>query len=268
MQKRIKYLLITTFISITLFSVAHEYWIAPVKYKVKSKEAFSVNCYAGENFKEAIWAKRKDRTLQVNIFHEKNKNDITPKFVAQDSVKIPMFLNESGHHLIAISTKPSYIEMEGKAFNAYLEEDGMTNILSYREKNNIKEKRSREYYQRCAKTLLQVDGKNDDSYKINTGMQLEIIPQNNPYADDAKELNVYFEFKGKPLANYQVRTWCKKNGKLIVKSFFQTDSNGYVTLPIKEKGEWMISLVKMELYTATDKADYESYWGSYTFSNN
>jgi hypothetical protein len=74
-------------------------------------------------------------------------------------------------------------------------EDGMTNILSYREKNNIKEKRSREYYQRCAKTLLQVDGKNDDSYKINTCMQLEIIPQNNPYADDAKELNVYFEFK-------------------------------------------------------------------------
>ena len=98
MQKRIKYLLITTYISITLFSVAHEYWIAPVKYKVKSKKAFSVNCYAGEDFKEAIWAKRKDRTLQVNIFHEKNKNDITPKFVAQDSVKIPMFLTESGNH--------------------------------------------------------------------------------------------------------------------------------------------------------------------------
>jgi hypothetical protein len=24
----------------------------------------------------------------------------------------------------------------------------------------------------------------------------------------------------------------------------------------------------MELYTANDKADYESYWGSYTFNNN
>jgi len=268
MQTKIKFLLIISFISFTLFSVAHEYWIAPVKYKIKSKETFSVNCYAGEDFKEAIWAKRKERTLQVNIFHEKTKNDITPKFIAQDSVKIPMSLNEAGNHLIAISTKPSYIEMEGAAFNAYLKEDGMSNILSYREKNNLQEKRSREYYQRCAKTLLQVDGKNDASYKMNTGMQLEIIPQNNPYANDAKELNVYFEFKGKPLANYQVRTWCKKGGKLIIKSFYQTDSNGYVTLPIKEKGEWMISVVKMELYTATDKADYESYWGSYTFNNN
>jgi uncharacterized GH25 family protein len=268
MQKRIKYLLFTTFISITLFSVAHEYWIAPVKYKVKSKEAFTVNCYVGEDFKEEVWAKRKERTLQVKIYHEKKIDDITSKFIAQDSVKIPMFLNESGNHLIAISTKPSYIEMEGVAFNDYLKEDGMSNILSYREKNNLQEKRSREFYQRCAKTLLQVDGKNDASYKINTGMQLEIIPQSNPYALDTKKLKVYFEFKGKPLANYQVRTWCKKNGKLIVKAFHQTDSIGYVKLPIKEKGEWMISVVKMELYTATDKADYESYWGSYTFNNN
>jgi hypothetical protein len=53
----------------------------------------------------------------------------------------------------------------------------------------------------------------------------------------------------------------KKNRKLIAKAFHQTDANGFVKLPIKEKGEWMISVVKMELYTATDKADYESYWG-------
>lgn len=268
MKSNIKYLITISFISLSLFSIAHEFWIAPVKYKVKSKESFSVNCYVGEDFKEEVWAKRKERTLQVKQFHIDQSNDITPKFVAHDSVKIPISLNKAGNHLIAIRTKPSYIEMEGSAFNEYLKEDGMSNILDYRIKNNLKEKRSREYYQRCAKTLLQVDGKNDESYKINTGMQLEIIPQSNPYANDAQELNVYFEFKGKPLSNYQVRTWCKKDGKLIVKSFHNTDTNGFAKISIKEKGEWMISVVKMELFTATDKADYESYWGSYTFNNN
>ena len=98
-------------------------------------------------------------------------------------------------------------------------------------------------------------------------MTLEIIPQNNPYTLDTKELYVYFEFKGKPLSDYQVRTWCKREGKLIVKNFYQTDTNGYAKLPIKEKGEWMISVVKMELYPNVEKADYESYWGSFTFSN-
>ena len=85
MKASIKFLFLSAFISITLLSVAHEYWIAPVKYKVKSKEAFSVNCYAGEDFKEAIWAKRKDRTLQVNIFHEKNKNDINKNTMPKHS---------------------------------------------------------------------------------------------------------------------------------------------------------------------------------------
>lgn len=215
-----------------------------------------------------MWAKRKERTSQVKLFHEIKINDITPKFIAQDSEKIPMFLNESGNHLIAIKTKLSYIEMEGKAFNAYLKEVGIENILAYRENINLKEKRSREFYQRCSKTLLQVDGENDETYKINTGMILEIIPQNNPYRSNSQALNVYFEFKGNPLSNYQVRTWYKREGRLIVKTSHQTDINEYAKIPIKEKGEWMISIVKMELYSDTNKADYDSYWGSYKFSNN
>ena len=111
MKPSTKFFLVIIFISITFFSIAHEYWIAPVKYRVKSKETFTINCYAGEDFKEAVWAKRKERTLRVNIYHEKEVIDITPKFTAQDSVKISMSLNETGNHLIAIKTKPSYIEM-------------------------------------------------------------------------------------------------------------------------------------------------------------
>jgi hypothetical protein len=52
MKSGVKYLLVTSFIFITLFAVAREYWIAPVKYIVRSKEIFSVNCYVGEDFKD------------------------------------------------------------------------------------------------------------------------------------------------------------------------------------------------------------------------
>jgi uncharacterized GH25 family protein len=266
MSVTIKSLFTPVLLLVAIYSYSHEYWLAPVKYRVKSNEPFTLNCYVGEDFKEEVWAKRKDRTLQVNLYHSKSKKDITSLFTAKDSTKIPFVLNESGNHLIAMRTKPSYIEMEGKAFNDYLKEDGMANILAYRELHQLAKKRSREFYQRCAKTLLQVNGSNDDTYKLNTGMPLEIIPQNNPYTEGIKELKIYFEFKGMPLANYQVRTWCKKDGKLIVKSFHTTDAKGFVRVPIKERGEWMISVVKMDLYNQSEKADYESYWGSYTFN--
>ena len=249
---------------ICVFSVAHEYWIAPSKYIVGKSETFSFNCYAGEDFKPDVWAKRKERTLRVTRFHLSKIEDITPVFIAKDSVQIPMSLNEKGNYLIALASKPSYIELEAKAFNEYLKEDGMYNMLDYRVSNQLYGKRSREFYQRCAKSLIQVAGKNDETFKRNTGMALEIIPQTNPYESEG-QLEVYFEFKGKALANYQVRTWCKKDGKLIVKAIHKTNEKGYAILPITESGEWMISLVKMELYTLSDKADYESYWGSYTF---
>jgi hypothetical protein len=52
---------------------------------------------------------------------------------------------------------------------------------------------------------------------------------------------------------------------LIVKSFHKTNEKGVAILPVKESGEWMFSVVKMEVLKDHSKADYESFWGSFTF---
>ena len=262
-NKVLSFLLISSLICVG--SLAHEFWIAPSAYMVNSNETFTMNCYAGEDFKQAIWANRKERTQSVTHFFNKGSLDVTADFIGRDSVPVPMHIQNSGNHLFAFRSKPSYIEMKGPAFNAYLKEDGITDILQYRIQNRLSANKSREFYQRCAKALLQADGISDSTYAINTGMPLEIIPLENPYQLKSDKINVYFEFKGKPLVNYQVRTWCVKDGKLIVKSFYKTNDKGIAVLPIKDSGEWMISVVKMVLYSDALKADYESFWGSYTF---
>ena len=268
MKRSIKTILLFLFILINTIVVAHEFWIAPNKFRVTANEPFSFNCYVGEDYKPQVWGKRKDRTLIAEKFHLNGRVDITSDFNNKDSVPVLMRLTENGNYLITLRSKPSYIELDGKSFEKYIEEDGMTNIIQYRKENNLQEKRSRELYQRYAKSLLMVDGVTDSTYKVNTGMLLEIIPQKNPYAIKINEtLPVYFEFKGKPLKNYQVRAWCKKNDKLLVKNLYTTDDKGFANIPIAYKGEWMISLVKMELYENVSKAEYESFWGSFTFEN-
>lgn len=261
-----KKLLVLLTLMVSSMVIAHEFWMAPSSYLLKQNETFGFNCYAGEDFKEAVWAKRKDRTLQVFQYHLSNKKDITPVFKEKDSLAIRMKISEKGNHLIALRSIPSYIELDPTLFKTYLLEDGMMNIVEYRKKNGLEKKRSREFYQRCAKSLLMVDGLLDSSYKINTGMPLEIIPQQNPYAVKVNDsLEVFVSFMGKALKNYQVRSWCKKEGKLLVKAFYKTNTKGYAKIPLSSKGEWMISLVKMELHLNSNKADYDSYWGSYTF---
>lgn len=251
------------FLSLSVLT-AHEYWVAPAQYQVNPGESFVLNCYVGEDFKPEVWQRRRERTDQVYVFHHQRKKDVTPLFTAADSVDILLAVPEKGNHLLALHSKPSYIELKAEEFNQYLEEDGIEDVLAYRKKEGLDAKPSRELYERCAKTLLQVGDNTDQTFQQPTGMPLEILPLMHP--SKAKDsLKVQVIFKGQPLTDYRIRSWCKVNGQLLQKENHRTDAKGVCSIPLRNKGEWMISLVKMEVLSNNPAADYHSYWGSYTF---
>ena len=45
----------------------------------------------------------------------------------------------------------------------------------------------------------------------------------------------------------------------------RSNINGEVKFAIENQGRWMISTVRMIPITDNSKADYQSFWGSYTF---
>ena len=63
MKKHLSISVIALIVFSTL-SIAHEFWIAPSKFIIRSNEVFGFNCYVGEDFTPAIWAKRSQRTLK------------------------------------------------------------------------------------------------------------------------------------------------------------------------------------------------------------
>ena len=66
--------------------------------------------------------------------------------------------------------------MEPAKFDEYLEEDGLTNALEYRKQNNETGCHGREFYQRCAKTILQVGELKIKPLRITTSLPIDIIP--------------------------------------------------------------------------------------------
>ena len=262
-QKKIL-LLLSVFI--VTFAYSHEFWLAPNRYFFKKNDTVNIIPSVGEDFKAGVWANREKRTLWVKCFSLQNGKEMSEPLKVSDSLPLTFKPQNIGNYLIALQSKPSFIALPGYKFEEYLKEDGIENMAQYRLNHNDTAKSSREFYQRCAKTLIQVGGVQDNSYKVKTNMPLEITPLTNPYNLKKQDsLAVRFEFKGKPLANQTVRSWCKAMDSLKVKAFHKTNAQGIAIIPIKENGEWMISLVKMELYDDTSKADYESFWGSYTF---
>ncbi len=259
-------LIFTLLVSAWILFTAHEFWLAPNQFRVKPGQVVALDLRVGEDFHGEFWGARKRRTTSLNHYFDSKQEDLTAQALASDSSSILFQCKKAGTHLLAMQSSNSFIELEGAKFNAYLEEDGIENVLNLRKDRKEMDKPAKEFYQRCAKSLLQAGNKTDDTYAINTGMPLEIIPLQNPYVlKVGNELAVKILFQGEPLKDAVVRSWHKVDETNTNQGSARTNEEGVAKFKLNAKGFWMISLVKMIENPDKSQADYQSFWGSLTF---
>lgn len=246
----------------SLVSIAHEFWLEPQKFLLKVGEKLHLKIFVGEGFTGEDIDFSKFSVAKFTHYSpdgEKNTNGGLNEQKINDFLKF----EKEGNHLLALNNTNKNIELEAKEFNEYLQEEGLNNVLKWREEHKALNKKGREMYQRCVKTLLQVGAKHSDVYKLNTGMRLELIPQQNPYTA-TKSLTFQVLFDNKPVEDALLLVWQKGIDKTTVNKY-RTDATGKVTFSFEPKGVFMISTVHMIPFTDSEKADWQSYWGSYTF---
>lgn len=164
----------------------------------------------GEYFTGELWKRKKDKTLKLTHFTGEKQNDLTELSIKSDTNAIALKFENEGTHVLALETKNSFIALEAHKFNDYLKDDGIDNIYALREQKSEFNKPSKEFYRRCAKTLIQVGTKLDNTFKENTGMPLEIIPMQNPYCSKIDDkITVKVLFNGKLLSDKMIVTWHK-----------------------------------------------------------
>jgi uncharacterized GH25 family protein len=246
---------------------SHEFWMAPARYRVAPGESVRVALWVGENFEGEPWEAGSSRVARLadrSGGREQNllgllKND------RLDSLFVPF--ERAGTHPLVLATTFKFIELEAEKFNAYLEEDGLDVAQQTRQQRGETQKPGRERYCRNAKTLVQVGDKTTRCPLRRAGLPLEITPLQNPYRLAPGARIVYeIRFAGKPLAGLKVRHWNKPGlgGNNLVE-MKQSDALGRVEFDLKA-GETLISTVHMRECPDRAAADWESYWGSLTFS--
>lgn len=270
-MKRI-YLFFTLLLVVTLTSNAHEFWLQPTIYFALPNQVVSLNVLVGEHFQGERSEAKKNRIVQYAHYSKSTKEDLTPQFTGGHYGSTPVKLAVPGTHLIAFTNTNKYIEMRADSFLLYLQEDGLDPVIQYRQAHKQTQKRSREFYRRCVKSLLQVGPFNlqDKTYSLNSGMPLEIIPTQNPYSlKPGKTIRFTVLFENKPLPNALVRYWNRATIKDSAPADFteqqqRTNANGQVSFQL-QAGNNMVSLVQMVPYADTKQADWQSYWASLTF---
>ena len=244
---------------------AHEFWLEPTKFLLKKNEQVLINMMVGEDYQGEHSNGHKYKIMKLDHFAANTKKDIRDKVSGDSMSRIVMAFSTSGNHLIAFANSSKFIELEALKFNNYLRSEGLDAVFRFRQQQGDTLKAGKERYQRCVKTLLQVDGKTDDTYAVDTGMPLEIIPTSNPYAiKSTGQITFKIRFNKLPLADGLVLAWHLKDGK-TTHTKLRSNTSGEVVFPVDRTGKWMISTVHMIPNENRSESDWQSYWGSYTF---
>lgn len=257
--------------------LAHEFWIAPVKFHYQLKDTLQLRLLVGEGFTGENWGVGKEKLKRLDLISANANENMLDQYSPDSLQPTNMALHHEGTQVIVFNNKGSYIELEPEKFNAYLTEDGLYNAIEWRKTHQQDTAKGKEWYQRSVKSIIQVGSKFSDVYRQPTGLPLDIILLKNPYSlQKETECEVLLLFNGKPLPNTLVRLWQKINTNVSMKDF-HTDDSGKIKVNILPAGNYMISAVYME---QTDKlpghllvqpsksgesADWQSFWGSLTF---
>jgi uncharacterized GH25 family protein len=247
--------------------LAHEFWIKPSKFFLARNEPVDLIAMVGEGYEGEPWGGDERRLVSFDHTFGKVKKSLLDQVNQSDNgVEISSAKFETeGTHLLTFSTNNSYLELEASEFLAYLKEDGLEEAIAIRDGMGETVKKSREFYRRSAKVLLQVGNEVSAKPALSSDLILDIVPESNPYALRAHgKLSFQIRYKNKPKKDALVRCWKKAGGNAEV-VLARSDKKGMVSFDIDREGDYMISVVTMERLFNNSQADWQSTWGSLVF---
>jgi hypothetical protein len=257
---------------LSLYAMAHEFWLLPQKFFYTIREVAHIRFFVGEDFKGANWSGNKERIRQLTYYPPSSDIiDISSNLSLNKGDSLLLPLQEEGTHMVIFNSNNSFISQDAAKFNDYLTEDGLDNVMNYRREHQEENKTSTEHYQRSVKTIVQVSGKLTDACTSATTLPLDIIPEENPYSIpvlNGKEglVKVRFRilFNKQPLYHALVKVWYHLPGNVLQTDTFRTNKRGWITAD-RHPGHYLVSCVHMEPTPADKEAEWQSYWASLSF---
>jgi uncharacterized GH25 family protein len=253
-------------ISVGLAS-AHDLFLKPVRYFVAENADVLVRVLNG-TFSKSENSIARARLRDVSIVSPSGREalDTAMWSASGDTSTFRVRTGAGGTYVVGVSTKPNFIALKAKDFNAYLREDGIPDVLESRRRANELTRDARERYAKHVKALIQVGRTRTDHFSTELGYPAELIPLDNPYTlSVGSALRVRTVVDGRMVANQFVLFGGRTpNGGRITQRSVRSDSDGIARVPLRSRGTWYVKFINMTP-TPGDTVDYESKWATLTF---
>lgn len=259
------------------WGVAHECWLEPGRYDVPTGTRQYLSRCVGVRFKAEPWKMPSQRVRQVLHLAPGHTTDLTTLATVGDTLRTTLSFMRAGTNVVTLRSAETLSTLEGAKFNAYLREDGLTNVLALRTSRKELDKPGREAYSRCLKTLVRVSSDRpgappdpaDTVWRQRVGLPLELVPERDPYRlHSGDSLVVRLLAGGQPSVGQLVQVWhrARRAGTPTAKPLrLTTDLRGRIAFRLSPATAVLLSSVRMTAHPARDSADWQSTWTSLTF---
>jgi hypothetical protein len=267
---RLKALLLVPLLAASFITLAREFWLLPPRFLVSIGSQHNLHVFVGDNFIGKRWTGNSARVRQLIQYTATDSVNLTTTATRLDTLQTTISFQQSGLHLLALTTTDAFAELTADSFTAYLQEAGLENALALRRQRHETNKPGRELYRRCAKTLLLAGSlvPHDSTFARATGQALELIPEQNPYAlKSGAALTVRVLHEGKPLPGTIVQVWLRSapNQTITRRTKLYTNQSGRVLFHLSAPGNYMVSAVNIVPIKDHKIADWQSTWTTLTF---
>jgi hypothetical protein len=208
----------------------------------------------------SIKPERIDRAICRLAGHTFALTDYSP---APKSLAFKARLSESGVATMWVELKPRSLVLTPKLVKEYLDEIGAPELIRGQWDNAKRPRRWREVYTKHSKTFVRVgEAQSDSSWTAPAGMQLEIVPENDPTTlRVGEELAVRVLKNGAPLPNISVGIVGAGDSKGKIQ---KTDAEGRATFRLDRRGRWLLRVTELRR-ASQPGVDWESDFTTLTF---
>lgn len=251
----------------SLSALAHEFWIDTSPPAPAAGAPVSMTLRVGEFYTGELVGITSAHAVSLHALSAGMDDDLTSKVPTGSMLPaLRLSFARAGSHLLAYESHPSQVVLAADKFHAYLHDEGLDWVIRQREAAGTAATPGRERFRRSAKALLKVGGESDGASTRVTGQRMEIIPLEDPLARaPGATLRFQLRFEGQPRPGVLVKAWHKQGGQITtIRS--TSDAQGQFELTLPFAGRWMLSAVHMVPATGSPEVDWDSFWGSLSFT--
>lgn len=218
-------------------ALAHDTWLMPRAFRVSPGASLLLELTSGGEFPALDWAPEPERLKLARVRLLGEEADIARRERGPHALVLTTPVRAAGLAAAWISTKPLSLTLGEAEVEEYLHEIGAEEAA--RLWRARKAPRSwRETYRKHAKTFAQVGGAPDESWREPVGLELEIVPEADPFGlRPGVRLPVRVLKRGKPLAGFAVAAATPGGERRLVTS----DATGRAEVLLDRPGAWLLS---------------------------